>query len=161
MRCIGIDPGLTGAVALYDSVDNLILDVFDTPTRERAYGHGLEVDWLTFNEKFIDLHYQEDDCLVILENVGVMPKQGNVAAFAFGQVVGGIRALLETLRCNYLLIHPVTWKKKFGLTGTDKYATLEMVRSVHPEARPLLTHKKHHNRADAMAIAVAGSMLHD
>jgi crossover junction endodeoxyribonuclease RuvC len=162
---IGIDPGLTGAIALFNTSTQEVINVIDIPTRDRAYGKGGEVDWATLN-KFLQ---EQLDILVVgeegweethavMENVGVMPKQGIVSAFQFGQVNGGLKALLEILDIPYHLVHPVTWKKSMGLVGTGKTECMEIVKQI-PSAQKYLKLAKHHNRADAIAIAITGSKL--
>jgi crossover junction endodeoxyribonuclease RuvC len=44
------------------------------------------------------------------------------------------------------------WKKHHGLIGTEKAASLELARSLWPEA-PLKL-KKDHNKADALLMAL-------
>lgn len=155
MIFIGIDPGLEGAIAVYNPTTDKVLSVHDIPTRDRAYGTGLEVNWTKLSELLLQLT-EGEEVLIVLENVGPMPKQGVTSSFSFGQTTGGIRAIIEMTCVEYILIHPVTWKKLFALVGSTKGTTLEMVRNAYPDLVHILSRKKDHNRAEAIAIAVAG-----
>jgi hypothetical protein len=95
----------------------------------------------------------------ILENVGVMPKQGAVSGFQFGRVVGGLEAMFACMRIPGHRIHPATWKKQFGLVGTNKSDAITIVRQTLPYCAGWVTLAKHHNRADAILIAAAGAKL--
>lgn len=156
MIVIGIDPGLTGCMAGYDPDRDFVTAVVDFPVRERVYGTGKEVDWTLFKNYLFEMIPEDMNVLIALENVGVMPAQGIVSAYSFGQTVGGIRAVIETMGLDYVLIHPASWKKHFGLTGSQKHDIITMLKNVYAETVPMLTLKKHHNRADAIAIAIAG-----
>ena len=158
MIYLGIDPGITGAIAVYNGEDNTFFTVIDMPIQERIYGKGNEIDWEKLLEQLLP-YFMEGDITAVIENVGVMPRQGIVSAFAFGQVVGGLRVACISLGAQIVYIHPTAWKRKFALIGTDKNTVIEMVKEAYPESSSYLTLKKHHNRADAMAIAVAGSLL--
>jgi Holliday junction resolvasome RuvABC endonuclease subunit len=158
MIYIGIDPGLTGAVASYGR--GRILAVADMPTTQRTYGHGREVDWKKFRDVMMQISSDSsEDYFAVVENVGVMPKQGAVSGFQFGQVMGGIKAVLDCMYMEWGLIHPATWKKRFGLVGSDKDATRQMILQAYPDTIDWLKLAKHHNRADAMAIAIAGDKV--
>lgn len=162
MIVIGVDPGLTGAMAFYDADSDEVFATLDMPLTDRMYGSGSEIDWPLLRdqiEEIIDLmcETREKDLLAAIENVGVMPKQGAVSGFQFGRVIGGLESMFAVMRISQIKVHPATWKKRFGLVGTDKQACLDMVKATYPEAN--LSLKKHHNRADAIAIAVAGSKM--
>jgi hypothetical protein len=50
MIVLGVDPGLTGAIALLDTTYDEYRCVLDMPTQDRGYGHGKEVDWAALRE---------------------------------------------------------------------------------------------------------------
>lgn len=159
---IGIDPGLTGALAFYDKLTDTFPAILDMPVTERKYGKGKEIDWKKLEyriQETVDSVYGifESDVICIMEDVGVMPKQGIVSAFQFGKVIGGLESMFDVLGIPMYKIHPKTWKAKMGLVGSDKNASLNLVRAVYPAYN--LTLQKHHNRAEAMCIAVAGSNM--
>jgi len=165
MMYLGFDPGITGAMALYDLDTDTVCGVWDMPIQERMYGKGQEIDWgelvciiddiLGANGMFANMG--ETEVHAVIEFVGVMPRQGITSAFAFGQVVGGIRSMCAALNLEVTYVHPTAWKRRFGLVGTKKEAVSEMLKNTYSETADWLTLKKHHNRADAIAIAIAGS----
>lgn len=159
MRTIlGIDPGTTGAVALYNMDDDEIIGVWDIPNMEREYGKGLQVDGSALYDLII--HISDANTIVFIESVGSMPKQGVVSSFNFGHTVGTIYGIISALELPRYQIHPMTWKKKLGAIGTGKYAVLDMIKISYPETLSYLRLKKHHNRSDAIAIAVIGGQVY-
>lgn len=155
---LGIDPGTTGALCLYDPKEDHIMGVWDIPNMERMYGKGQQVD----GEKLYELLVKicDSQTVIYIESVGAMPKQGVTSSFNFGHTVGTIYGIVSTLTLPFFYIHPMTWKKKFSAVGTGKYAIMDMIKSVYPESEKYLKLKKHHNRSDAIAIAIAGSMIY-
>ena len=153
MIILGIDPGTTGACAVYDSGIDFVTDVFDIPNMEREYGKGLQVNGIALYDMLVKNVYP--NMVVVIEEVGSMPKQGVVSSFNFGHTVGTIYGVVSCLGLDRYRIHPTAWKRKLGLIGTHKYGCMEMVKEAYPESRKYLTLKKHHNRADAIAIAIA------
>jgi crossover junction endodeoxyribonuclease RuvC len=163
MIVIGIDPGLTGAIATYHKESDTFLSVDDMPVQRRSYGEGNELCYVELNLGFsailalTDHNYPMQPIKAVIENVGTMPKQGVVSAFQFGQVNGALKAMLAVYAIEYILLHPTVWKKDFGLVGSTKEDGLKLVRAAYPKQQPYLNLAKHHNRADAMMIAVAGA----
>lgn len=62
-----------------------------------------------------DAKYEGYDVIAVIEKVGPMPTDGCVAAFAFGEAVGGLNTVLELLGLKVLRITPQVWKKYYGL----------------------------------------------
>lgn len=156
---IGIDPGITGALAMYDSAEDLVVEVFDLPTTERIYGKGKMLD----ADKLYTLLYRYSaygDLPVYIENVGTMPNQGVVSAYNFGHSNGIIQGVLAALPFTVYYIHPATWKKLFGLVGSGKDQCRQMILQAYPYLGKDLALVKNQGRADAIAIAIAGSKYH-
>lgn len=136
---LGIDPGKTGAMAIFcgDAKNPHVVDfeeAFDTLARSVE----------TFTAK---RH------IAYLEEVHSMPKQGVASTFAFGENFGWWKGILQAFGIPFKTIRPQDWQKglvpKRG-TLTDK-PSLSVARQLYPEAP--LSLKKHHNRADAILIA--------
>lgn len=93
-----------------------------------------------------------DTAMIAVESVHSMPKQGIASTAKFMRAVGAIEATAELTHYPFVLVTPQAWKKHHGLIGTEKAASLELARSMFPEAP--LTRQKDHGRADALLMAV-------
>ena len=90
------------------------------------------------------------DCVIAVEAVHSMPRDGVRQAFSFGSSYGGVLALAQRFRAPWVLVPPQQWKKDLGLTS-DKEDSLLMARDLWPEAP--LARKKDNGRAEALLIA--------
>ncbi len=152
---IGIDPGFTGAIAVLDC-DGFCIELKDTPTREEPYKDKTRP--VLYPAKIISLlaPYLGDSC-VILEDVTARPKQGVVSMFRFGHGLGVWEGILSALAIPYIKVRPVDWKNYFGFKKEKKkIETLAYTRNKFPILYPYLRLSKHHNRADALCLALYG-----
>ncbi len=149
---IGIDPGLTGALALLND-DSSISDLTDMPvvplTGKRNQVNAVELSriikfWQTDNPKIT----------AFLEQVSAMPGQGVSSMFGFGVSFGIVRGVLAALGIPVVLITPQKWKKRAGLIGQEKDYSRTIAQRLYPLAD--LSLKKHTGRADALLIARFG-----
>lgn len=145
---LGIDPGLSGALALYD-VDGS-LEVIDIPT-------------LQLKKRVIDeyaLARIVDDWSgrireVWLEQVGVRPGEGAVGAFAFGRGYGLIRGLCTASFLPIIDVTPASWKRAMNVSA-DKDAARAKASALFPRYSGCWPLKKHDGRAEAALIALHG-----
>lgn len=147
---MGIDPGLSGALALYGR--DGALEVRDIPTLqlktkriidEYALARIID-DWSSLIES------------VWLEQVGVRPGEGAVGAFTFGRGYGLIRGVCVA---SFLTIHDVTpqsWKASLRVKG-DKDESRLRASALFPRHGGLWPLKKHDGRAEAALIALYGA----
>lgn len=139
---VGIDPGFSGAWGVVDhngryvSCGDMLNDKYRILTR------------LVIAE--IRQAVERQDCLVVVEQVHSMPKQGVSSTFKFGQAYGAALAIAEAISKNVTLVPPRLWKRKMGLTQ-DKSDSLEMARGKWLSA-PLLR-QKDNGRAEALLLA--------
>lgn len=112
---IGIDPGLSGAIAAL--ADGEPAFVHDMPTRPRPGGKGREVDARALMLLLRDLlqRHQGASVQVVLETVGGFTGRGASMSFAFGQADGAVRAVLACLNLAPVGVYPITWKGHFKL----------------------------------------------
>ena len=96
-----------------------------------------------------DMH---DEMHIAVEDVHTMPGQGISSSGKFMRAAGAIEAVATMMGDSMVLVRPQVWKKYHGLIGTEKAASLELARSLWPEA-PLKL-KKDHNKADALLMAL-------
>jgi len=137
---IGIDPGVTGAMATISSNGVSVFDFDDGETLERLRIVG------SLPEKTV----------AVIEKVHSMPKQGVASSFKFGQNFGQWIGRLETLRIRFDFVTPQKWQKEIFdsmAKGDRKSMSLDRARRLFPEMAEYLKRKKDHSRADAILIA--------
>lgn len=145
---LGIDPGLTGAVAAVDAHGGISL-IEDLPTVTRGSGKvKRELDPAGLAHLLRPI--TDEIGLAVVERVGSMPGQGVASVFSLGHSAGVIVGVLGTLGIPVQLVAPATWKKHFTI-GRDK----GMSRTVASRLYPLcnLNRVKDHNLAEALLLA--------
>lgn len=138
MIAIGVDPGITGAIAF------LGLDwgeIHDMPSNPRDLYDILALP-------------RGEPVAAWVEQAQAMPKQGVVSTFKTGFGYGTIIGLLAGLGIPYETVRPAVWKKQMGLIGKDKEESRALARQLWPDLP--LGLKKHHGRAEALLIARYG-----
>jgi crossover junction endodeoxyribonuclease RuvC len=157
MICIGIDIGLTGAVAFIDPAGGCVVE--DIPVlveneKNRIDGHALAT--------VIRRHWPAGEpALVAFEDVRPRPQvnggvRGNTM-HSQGSLMrsrGAVESVLDCLRLRAEVVQPQTWKRFYGLIGSkDKADAVAVALRLYPQAAPRLARKKDHNRGDALLIA--------
>ena len=141
---IGIDPGMTGAIALVDARLKTCLGVHDMPPDEL----GL----VSLKVRIMGEHGPPD--AIFVEKCASMPKQGVVSTFKFGLNNGMVRLWAAEFSMRWELITPQKWKKYHGLTKATKKDSLLVARRKWPNAP--LDRMKDVDRAEALLIAEYG-----
>lgn len=152
--CIGVDPGLTGAMALLLPSGGLY--VYDMPVL-KARGGRNTLDVHRFRElleQCVDRSFP-DDPVVVLEEVHSMPKQGVVSTFTFGRSFGQAEGLIVGAGLPVQLVPPQVWKRALRVPADKDAVRLHASRSF-PEHAPLWPRKKDHGRAEAALLALFG-----
>ena len=150
MITIGIDPGLTGAIALLR--DGEYLDLMDMPTTIKG-GSGkvkYEVSPIAIIQYLRSKIASSESHAAIIERVNSMPGQGSATVFSLGDSFGCARAALAAFGTSYRDVTPTVWKKHFGLSS-DKEQSRAMASKLFPTAELHL--KKHHDRSEALLMA--------
>jgi hypothetical protein len=144
----GIDPGLSGALALFNGE---ALHVFDVPTVESKGKRKInEPEFARFVDSWAP---QIAHCFI--EQVGAMPKQGIVSAFNFGVTYGQMRM---AVMANFIPLTPVVprvWKKALGVPA-DKDGARARASELLPQWADHWPLKKHDGRAEAALLALYG-----
>lgn len=117
MSVIGVDPGLSGAMARLDYTTGA-LDIQDMPTWNMVVAKKTRtrVDANDLIDYF-ELQKMMGAELVLIEAVGGRPKQSASAAFVFGYTVGLIYMACISVRLPIETVPPQVWKKVLGLPG--------------------------------------------
>lgn len=150
MYTIGIDPGITGAVAILK--DGKYHALLDMPTFAKG-GSGkvkTEVSPTAIKHFIREETDSSSYCKAIIERVNSMPGQGSATVFSLGDSFGAARAVLACMDIPYMDVTPQVWKKYYGLTS-DKELSRALASKLFPEAELHL--KKHHDRSEALLMA--------
>lgn len=155
---LGIDPGLSGALAFYSPVGNL-LSIFDMPTHEIAV-NGKRKRQLDLHElgRIVDT-MAANLAIALVEQVNAMPKQGVTSSFNFGFNAGCTQMAVVALGVPLRLVTPQKWKKEMGLSS-DKDASRREASRVLPKHADLWPLVKHDGRAEAALLAYYASRHH-
>lgn len=146
MLILGIDPGLTGALALLGA-DRQVEFLADLPIiRDRSLAW---CDGGALQSMLLDA-IRGRPCRAVVERVSAMPKQGVASSFAFGVGFGSILGVLQALHLPLELVTAAAWKRTLGLSS-DKRASLHKARLLFPSAELGLA--KHDGRAEALLLA--------
>ena len=151
MRIVGIDPGLSGAIAILE--DNKIKELFDMPVmpdgkkNKRQLNSALLVKLIKDNIKNLE------DTVMVVEQVNAMPGQGVTSMFNFGQTFGAIKGICAALGLPIFFVRPAKWKKHFELINSSKDASRTKAIEMYPSISEQLSKKKDVNKSDAILIA--------
>ena len=147
---IGIDPGISGAIAIFDRNTQSLLSVIDMPTLEVDSGktkkrHISAAGLRNILEGYPDSH-------VVIEKVGAMPGQGVTSMFNFGRSAGIIEGIVVGLKIPHTSVTPQTWTKAVG-RAAGKDASRMRAMELFPSKADLFKRAKDDGRADAALIA--------
>lgn len=143
---IGIDPGLTGALAVLDA-DGIIVTLADLPVirdRSLAWIDGGELQSLLLDA------LRGRPARAVVERVSAMPRQGVASSFTFGVGFGSILGVLQAMQIGIELVTAAQWKRSLGLPA-NKRTSLDRARLLFPGADLRLA--KHDGRAEALLLA--------
>jgi crossover junction endodeoxyribonuclease RuvC len=148
---IGIDPGISGAISVFE--DGVLDRLIDMPTLELDSGktkkrHISAAGLATILNVFIS----DADCHVVIEKVGAMPGQGVTSMFNFGRSAGIIEGVVAALQRPYTYVTPATWTKAVG-RAAGKDASRMRAMELFPAKADLFKRAKDDGRADAALIA--------
>lgn len=149
---LGIDPGLSGAVALLDG-DNVVL-LEDTPVVKFSEARIKQrVDGTLLAELLRP--YADRIKLAVVEKVGARPGEAASGAFSFGYTSGCIAGVLGAMQVPIVTPSPAAWKRALHL-GSDKDLSRSRAIELFPTLASRLNRKKDHDRAEAVLLAVWG-----
>jgi crossover junction endodeoxyribonuclease RuvC len=160
MHFLGIDPGLDGALALYDPSRGT-LDVRDMPTATlpKAGGSGKRREIDVFALAVLLDGWSHLRLRAFIEQVGPTPQMGVTSAFSFGGSFWAARMACAAHFIPTELVGPQRWKRALVVKGgADK---TDAVRGRASELLPhhchFWTRAKDDGRAEAALIALFGS----
>lgn len=146
---IGIDPGVSGAIAL--NVDGELAIVEDTPSIDKR------VNVAVLSQMIGAWHSRHPITKVVIENVHAMPKQGVSSSFNFGRALGDVEGCVIALGHVVEFVSPAVWKRDLGLTGKDKAASRQLATDMWPSWADAFKRVKDDGRAEAALLAHWGT----
>ena len=158
IRIAGIDPGLTGAIAMMDvrAISTILVDIIDVPITGSGAKQSVDVILL---QEWILRHGPRH---AFLERAQAMPRQGASSGFKYGRVVGAIEAALMLCAVPLIVVEPSRWKRHFHLHGADKEGARQLTIRMFPREHRFFARRKDHNRSESVLIGIYGAqtMLH-
>ena len=151
MRIIGIDPGLSGAIAIMDN--KKVLRIFDIPVMAEGKKNKRQLNSALLVSLLRENISNSEETAVVVEQVNAMPGQGVTSMFNFGQTFGAIKGICAALNLPIFFVRPSKWKKHFELINSSKDSSRTKVIEMYPELSNQLSKKKDVNKSDAILIA--------
>ena len=151
MRIIGIDPGLSGAIAVLD--DQKVKCIFDMPVMSEGKKNKRQLNSALLVSLLRENINSKEDTIIVVEQVNAMPGQGVTSMFNFGQTFGAIKGISAALGLPIFFVRPAKWKKHFELINSSKDASRTKAIEMYPSLSGQLSKKKDVNKSDAILIA--------
>jgi crossover junction endodeoxyribonuclease RuvC len=152
---IGVDPGFSGAIAVYSPSQKSIIAVTDMPTTSKSAQSKPQIV-LSELQEFI-APYALYSRLAIIEDVGAMPGQGVVSMFRFGFATGIMHGMLGSFGIPITTVKPSIWKPSLGLQR-EKHHAIEKAKQLFPKSANQFTRTKD-GRAEAALLAYFGTRI--
>lgn len=153
MRVIGIDPGVTGAIAVADHRSRP--EVFDLEAA--SIGSTKQLNPLSLINVLVA--WGEVDA-VFMEDNRANSVNGSKANYSMGLSMGIIIGVCAALGRPLHRVRPVEWQGTFRLgklsPAARKHAHRQRAQELWPDLADSLSRVKDHNRADALLIAEHG-----
>jgi crossover junction endodeoxyribonuclease RuvC len=151
MKIIGIDPGLSGGIAVLEN--NKVIDMFDMPVMSEGKKNKRQLNSAQLVKLIKENIKIDDEIAVVVEQVNAMPGQGVTSMFNFGQTFGAIKGVCAALELPIFFVRPSKWKKHFELINSSKDSSRTKAIEMYPALSNQLAKKKDVNKSDAILIA--------
>tara|TARA_B100000941_G_C28426108_1_gene511565 strand:- start:298 stop:789 length:492 start_codon:yes stop_codon:yes gene_type:complete len=151
MKIVGIDPGLSGAIAILEN--KKVLSLFDMPIMAEGKKNKRQLNSAQLVNIIKESVNLNDEIAVVVEQVNAMPGQGVTSMFNFGQTFGAIKGVCAALDLPIFFVRPSKWKRYFELINSSKDSSRTKVIEMYPSLSNQLAKKKDVNKSDAILIA--------
>jgi hypothetical protein len=150
---VGIDPGLSGAVAILSGAALTVhrCPIFDM---KAARGQKREIDWTSLARIFMPLDPARTR--VFLERAQTMPGMGGSGCFNYGTGYGIYIGILASYLLQFERVSPRAWKTHFKI-GSDKEEARRKATMIFPQFARYWPLKGDHGSAEAALIAAWGA----
>jgi crossover junction endodeoxyribonuclease RuvC len=139
---VGVDPGMTGALAILDG--DVLVEIHDMPVA----GGSVSAQMLVTLERWAEPIYGT----VVIEDVHSMPKQGVASSFKFGESKAVLVGMFAQAFRPVVFVAPQKWKRDLRLTR-DKGACRQRASELWPADAKRFTRARDDGRAEAALIA--------
>ena len=140
MKIIGIDPGLSGAIAVLE--DKKVLGIHEMPVMAEGKKNKRQLNSAQLVDIIKNNIIKSEEIAVVVEQVNAMPGQGVTSMFNFGQTFGAIKGVCAALELPIFFVRPSKWKKYFDLINSSKDSSRTKVIEMYPSLSSQLTKKK-------------------
>jgi len=147
MILMSIDPGLSGAIAVF--IDDVLIDIVDTPTHELTRNNKTKRQISASELASIFTQHHPDH--VVVEKVTAMPGNGATSMFSFGRSFGIIEGIIAAYNIPVTYVMPAVWTKGIG-RGLGKDASRARACELYPAHQQRFARVKDDGRADAVLI---------
>jgi hypothetical protein len=151
MIILAIDPGITGALAFYDTAHPDRVAVYDMPIVDGDVApHAV---WYRILES--------KPHVAIIEHVHPHPKEGVSSVWRFAAAYTTAHVVVQLLNIPIILVTPAKWKRYMNLKGgpEGKEQARRRVIESFPIFAERFSRKKDHGRAEAALLAVYAASL--
>jgi len=148
---IGIDPGVTGAIAILHDDDSGFLEKLPTRRVPNKSRREKRIDGREFYKLIPKIR-----STVVLEKTQPM-RDSAMTAFSMGQSRGILYGILDACMMPVFDVTPQQWKKHFGLIGKGKDASIAKAVELYPRWKERIG--RNHNLAEALLLARYGKDL--
>jgi crossover junction endodeoxyribonuclease RuvC len=153
----GIDPGLSGAVAVVEldvrTGKIRMLSVADMPIVSAIQGKTTKRHLqLPVLANLLDVPGVGPPDAVMIEEVHAMPGQGVTSMFRFGHAAGAAAGVCAGLRIPTSFVRPQVWQPAVGVSRDGKSGRLRAA-NLYPDHAHMFARVKDDGRADAVLIA--------
>ena len=142
---IGVDPGVSGAIAFYYPDRPNLISAYDVPVVDNSINPA----------ELFDLIRRYGPDLAVVEHVHAFKGQGVTSMFNFGKSYGIALGVIGAMKIPSVHVSPTKWKKYFSLTA-DKEQARALAISKWP-ASEHFRRKKDNGRAEAALLALYGA----
>ena len=153
MLILGIDPGLSGALAFLDTTTDAVV-IMDMPTVEVVRNGKTKRE--VSAALIADLVAGKGVVQAFVERVSAMPGQGVSSMFSFGRSVGVLEGVLAAYEIPTTLVTPQAWMKAMSVRA-GKDGSRERAMPLFPQHADQFARKKDNGRSDAVLIAKYGA----
>jgi crossover junction endodeoxyribonuclease RuvC len=147
---LGIDPGVTGALAFLRPSNRV--ETFPMPVFKAKHGHELDEAALS---RMLDARSRDIE-FALLERQWARPTDGGPQAFKLGCNFGALRMLLASNFIPYRMVTPQAWKRAMGLLNEGKDASRAAATKAFPQDAEQWRLKRAEGRAEAALLASWG-----
>lgn len=158
MITVGIDIGVTGAVASVDSAGASTIEDIPTKTIPGKRMVRRRIDPVGLAQILRRMVPAGEVAMVLIEDVHAFPG-GQNSPQSQGSLMhsrGMVEAVIELARFNLQVVQASAWKRFCGLIGSEKKDACAVASALYPASAAMLQRVKDHNRADALLLAHYG-----